>query len=404
MAVVAHHFWGTLGGGELVNAAAATALSEAGYNVALSGVFRFDKAKYLDWFGIDLRPYPVVTLFPFGAKAFGLLSRSVVWIPAKKAVKKYKASLLWFGAGAATYKPLLEHRKRGLKIVEYIHFPVEIVFDKKFAHLMYGEGFLESKYGRFPMNLYWKIAEKSIRRYLRQNPFNDADLVFANSKWTAQIVKEVYGEMPHVLNPPIAPNVEVVETPKPFEERKPQVVMLGRFSQEKRYVEVIGLAKDLVKEIPGFKLVICGSATSRSSRAYLDKVRETVRKLGLNHVVELYPNAARKTILQLLDESMAFLHATINEHWGIAVAEALARGLPAVVHKSGGAWTDLAEEGEVGLGYSTLDEARQGIIKLLTDRKTWEIYSKCALEKAKSLKIDIFKNNLKTYINAIGFL
>jgi glycosyltransferase involved in cell wall biosynthesis len=86
-----------------------------------------------------------------------------------------------------------------------------------------------------------------------------------------------------------------------------------------------------------------------------------------------------------------FLHATINEHWGIAVAEAMARGLPVAVHRSGGAWTDLAEEGRYGLGYETAEEAKEAVAKLLTDRRTWRFFSQRSLERASKLTFERFQ-------------
>jgi glycosyltransferase involved in cell wall biosynthesis len=86
-----------------------------------------------------------------------------------------------------------------------------------------------------------------------------------------------------------------------------------------------------------------------------------------------------------LDNAKVFLHATINEHWGVAVAEAMARGLPVVIHKSGGAWSDLAMSGEVGLGYDTADEAVESIARLLTDGKEWAYRSWKSTERVSEL-------------------
>ncbi|MEM1903638.1 MAG: glycosyltransferase family 1 protein, partial [Pyrobaculum sp.] len=61
-AVVAHHSWSLMGGGELVCASTAVALDAMGISPTLSGVFKFNPAKYKEWFGIDLEKYPIVTL------------------------------------------------------------------------------------------------------------------------------------------------------------------------------------------------------------------------------------------------------------------------------------------------------------------------------------------------------
>jgi glycosyltransferase involved in cell wall biosynthesis len=68
----------------------------------------------------------------------------------------------------------------------------------------------------------------------------------------------------------------------------------------------------------------------------------------------------------------------------------MARGLPVVVHRSGGTWSDLAYEGSYGLGYTSVDEAVEAIAKLMTDSITWRLYSQKAVEKARELTFSRF--------------
>jgi len=297
------------------------------------------------------------------------------------------------------YKPIAG----AAPLVEYIHFPFEVFIDPRFrgTGLAYGEDpYITERYSRFPLSLYWRIYVKLLPRYARENPFHYASLVLANSSWTADVAKEVYGERPTVLNPPIAPNVEVVESPRPFEEREPAVVMLGRFSQEKRYHwAVTEVAPRLVKEVPGAMLYIFGGAATPTLRAYMEEVKRLAEKSGVAHAVRLIPNAPRREINATMDRARAFFHATINEHWGIAVAEAMARGLPPVVHKSGGTWSDLAQG--AGLGYASAEEAVEQLAKFLTDPKAWKAASAASVAKAKGLTLDVFAKKLADLVSAI---
>jgi len=395
-ALISHHYWGSPGGGQLVCASAALALDELGYKPVLAGTFKFDVSRYLEWYGIDLRRYETVTL-PFGARAFGLWSRLFVWYPALKAVKRFRPDLVFIDEVA--YKPLL--RRKTFRLVEYIHFPYEVAVDPRFrgTGLAYGEDpYIMERYGRFPLNLYWRVYTWLLPRYMRDNPFRAADVVLVNSRWTASVAEMVYGEEPEVLNPPLPPNVEVVERPRPFGEREPVVVMLGRFSQEKRYHWVVReAAPRLVKEVPGARLVIFGGAATPTLQEYYRRVWRLAEEAGLKVAdsldakadVYLVANAPRRVINEAMDRARAFLHATINEHWGIAVAEAMARGLPVVVHKSGGAWTDLAEEGRYGLGYETAEEAVEALARLLLQGAKFD-----TTEKARELTYPRFRERL----------
>jgi len=223
-------------------------------------------------------------------------------------------------------------------------------------------------------------------------------VVLVNSRWTVSVAEMVYGEEPEVLNPPLPPNVEVVEGPGPFEERELVVVMLGRFSQEKRYHWVVReVTPRLVKEVPGARLVIFGGAATPTLQAYYRRVWRLAEEAGLKVAdsldakadVYLVANAPRRLINEAMDRARTFLHATINEHWGIAVAEAMARGLPVVVRKSGGAWTDLAEEGRYGLGYETAEEAVEALARLLLQGAKFD-----TTEKARELTYPRFRERL----------
>jgi len=118
--------------------------------------------------------------------------------------------------------------------------------------------------------------------------------------------------------------------------------------------------------------------------------------------VYLVENASRATINEVMDRARAFLHATVNEHWGIAVAEAMARGLPVVVHRSGGTWSDLAGEGTYGLGYSTADEACEVLVKVVTDPGRWSHYSTRSTERARELTIERFTRRFVELLRKLG--
>ncbi|MGC8773456.1 MAG: glycosyltransferase [Conexivisphaera sp.] len=406
-AVVMHRYWGSPGGGQLVCAAAADALRSTGVDVALSGVFRFDPSQYVRWFGIDISGMRTYTMGA-GPRAFGLISRAYAWVPAKRAIRETGAELLF--TDEPTYRPLLEEFP-GLDVIEYIHFPLEASIDARLRDLGFhysDDPYIASRYGRFPMNLYWRAYMNLTKRYMRSNPFESARSVLTNSRWTADVIRHVYGEEPIVLNPPLPPSASIPGAPPPFDARRNVVVMLGRFSEEKRYDWVVGELGRRLREM-GAKLVIFGGAVTGTQRAYMDRVATVARRAGLSVAVgardaeeatsgsadvRLVPNAPRDLIDGAIDRSKVFLHATVNEHWGIAVAEAMARGLPAVVHRSGGAWTDLAEEGRSGMGYATPEEAIDAIGRLVSDGRAWADFSSASLRRTGEISLERFERSL----------
>ncbi|WP_243669157.1 hypothetical protein [Vulcanisaeta sp. JCM 16161] len=58
-----------------------------------------------------------------------------------------------------------------------------------------------------------------------------------------------------------------------------------------------------------------------------------------------------------------YLHLKPNEHFGIAVLDAIATATIPIVPRTGGPWTDIVEEGKYGLGYTNIEEIPQLISK-----------------------------------------
>jgi len=266
----------------------------------------------------------------------------------------------------------------------------------------YGEDpYILERYSKFPMNVYWRVYKFLLPRFIGINPFEASDLVLTNSSWTAERAKEVYGERPEILNPPLPPSIEAESSSslEPFEERENIAVMLGRFSEEKRYHWVIErVFPKVLKEIEDARLYIIGSSGIRSTRNYLTRIEKLAEDVGLRVSKSpdgradlfLLPNAPSSLKSSVFGKAKVFLHATINEHWGIAVSEAMARGLPVVVHRSGGAWSDLAEHGKRGIGYESEEEAAEAVAELMSRGDLWRKYSKLSLEKAEELKMERF--------------
>jgi len=408
-ALIVHHYWNRAGGGELVCASFAKVFEFTGLKPVLGSMTKIDVSKYPEWFGIDLSRYDKVDL-DIKLRAFGLYLRLMGSFIIHRAFRKYHPEVVF--TDVPTYKHAVNTiKKHSSKLIEYIHFPYEAWFSRKLTQFnLMEDPYIVERYGKFPMNTYFRVFVKLLPFTLRENPFEVADIVFANSMWTANLVKRIHGESPIVLNPPIPPNTGVVERVKPFILRKNSVVMVGRFSEEKRYHWVLQEVFPRLKKVcSDVRLYIFGATGTRTAKAYYARLFELAKSMGFkvsatlsaDADVYLVENAPRSVINDVMDKAKVFLHATINEHWGIAVAEAMARGLPIVVHKSGGTWSDLASEGLYGLGYTNVEEAVEALAKLVTNSNTWNLYTQKSIEKARELTFNKFIEKSSTLVKRI---
>lgn len=180
-----------------------------------------------------------------------------------------------------------------------------------------------------------------------------------------------------------------------FSKREDAIVVLGRISSEKNYEEVVN-AVARTKSKPVVRMI--GSLT-RSGRAYLKKIMELAKIKHVN--VEIYPNAPRDVLEDLLGKSKLYVHAARGEHFGIAVVEAMAAGLPVIVHRSGGQYYDIIGEGAFGLHYKEVEELANLIDILIANESLWNKYHELSRRRALDFSEEVFENTLNRLINKL---
>ena len=103
-------------------------------------------------------------------------------------------------------------------------------------------------------------------------------------------------------------------------------VFVGRLSKEKGIFDLLRVWRNIVKARKNARLLIIGSGLEFNS------VRERIALHGLENKVLLRKRCSDKELYGLLKSSKVFIFPSLFEGWGIAVAEALACGLPVVAY------------------------------------------------------------------------
>ena len=394
--VVGHHLWSRVGGGELVNAYVVKSLLDAGHEVAIATTFGFEKEKYKEWFNLDLGNVKTYTLLPRALPLFGIYQRLGFYIPLRKAIKKEKPSVVF--VDNELYKPIIKMREElGFRLLEYIHFPFHAIrllkFEPEENRELYEQYIADikdyhKKYEKGLWKMYFNVFLKFYGRVARDNPFEVADAVMVNSKYIAKLTKMLWDGEPIVVHPP----AKIVDfqpyCAKPFEERDDAVVMVGRISPEKRVenvVEAIALSntKPVLRVIGGL---------IPSNIPYKEKLEKLAEERNVK--IEFHINAPREELVKLTASSKVFVHATVGEHFGIAVVEGMAAGCPVIVHKRGGPYEDITDYGNYGLAYETVEELAENIDKLMSSPKLWRYYHEKSLSRAPAFSEETFKRKL----------
>jgi glycosyltransferase involved in cell wall biosynthesis len=103
-------------------------------------------------------------------------------------------------------------------------------------------------------------------------------------------------------------------------------VFVGRIAKEKGIFDLLKVWKNVVKVRKNAKLLVIGNGLE------LPFVKEKISALGLEDKVSLYGQCNDTELYSLLKSSKLFIFPSVFEGWGMAVAEALACGLPVVAY------------------------------------------------------------------------
>lgn len=393
--VVAHHLWSRVGGGELVCAYVVKTLLEAGHSVAIASCFGFDKEKYREWFGIELENVKVYSFLPKMLPLFGIYQRLGMFVPLRRAIRKEDPDVVF--VDNELYKPVLKLKKqRGFKLIEYIHFPFHALkmreapeeFREAFERYLSDARMYHAKYERGLWRYYFGLWLKLYSLVARDNPFECADVVLANSRYIARLVKMLWGDEPRVLHPPVRVRDFAERCRKDFGERDDAVVMIGRISPEKR-IEIVIEALALSETKPVLRIV---GGLIPTTVPYKEKLEKLAKERGVE--IEFYTNVPRSELVRIATSSKVFVHATVGEHFGIAVVEAMAAGCPVIVHRSGGPYEDIVDRGRYGLHFETPEELAKHIDRLMSSEKLWRFYHEKSLMRAKQFSEEEFARKL----------
>ncbi|MGF3498293.1 MAG: glycosyltransferase [Candidatus Methanosuratincola sp.] len=196
-------------------------------------------------------------------------------------------------------------------------------------------------------------------------------LLLANSKFTYERIKKEWKHESIILYPP----VELGKS----RNKKQQFISIGRCSFEKRYEDVLLVAKLM----PNYKFKICGTLFDEK---YHNKIMRLAR--GLDNL-EIITNATAEKIDLELSESKYFLHTMHNEDFGIAIVEAMSRGCIPIVHKSGGPIEIVEDE---ALMFENIRQVPK-IIQAIKDEETRIIET--MIKKSSKYSYDLFVYNVK---------
>ena len=155
------------------------------------------------------------------------------------------------------------------------------------------------------------------------------------------------------------------------------LVHTSNFRALKRVDDAIRIFKKINEKMPS-KLLLIGDGPERSKCEYLAK------DLGIDNDVKFY--GEQESFIELLSISDLFLMPSQSESFGLSALEAMACGVPVISSNAGGL-PELNLHGETGYiaEIGDVDKMAEYALRLLEDKKRYNIFSENALERATTM-------------------
>jgi glycosyltransferase involved in cell wall biosynthesis len=250
----------------------------------------------------------------------------------------------------------------------YVHYPYD--------HELYG-----GKYRSYLWRVYSAPA-----RFIYENLYPQKEaILLTNTIFTKKLIKKVWGRDALVMYPPVPQYTFGLEN-----NRRNAIVGLGRISREKRYEILLRIAESM----PHIQFHIIGSCIPYNL-AYLEDLKRSA-----SENVKFHINANHKEKEEVLRSAKVMLHSMYQEHFGIAIPEAMSAGLIPVVHNSGGAKEDSLVDPEFRFegDIENVEDARNKVQEAI---RRWNIgEANRQREKAKEFSPERFRAQIAEFVGS----
>ena len=328
---VIHHDLMSKGGGEAVAMTVLEALQDE-YDITLITLTDPDFEELNEYYNTSVNPVPVEiagTVAPQLHEQFGIkyyvLQNALLGRYARRHADEYDCLV-------STINEL------GLEedAVQYIHFPFDWTVSCSHREEIFHPTVEED-------SLYEQLATYVAgvdRSDIRSNT------LLANSEWTADVVEDAYGTRPRVLHPPI--DTDPFER-RPWSEREPGFVTVGRIERSKRIAEMIEVVDGLRDRGHETHLHVIGPTVDEE---YYEEVASMADDRGY---VTLEGEVPREELVERICTHRYGIHGKEYEHFGMSVAELAAGGCVPFVPAAGGQREIVGDREE--LLYESVDDA-----------------------------------------------
>lgn len=217
--------------------------------------------------------------------------------------------------------------------------------------------------------------------------------LLTNSRWTAEIVREVYGKTPEVVYPPVDTETFSQFSDVPWAEKEDGFVTIGRILPLKKMLRVIDVVAGVHRRGHDVSLRIYGPVADEE---YYAKVERRAAEYDFVHLEGELRHSDEEQ-METLCRQRYYINGCEHEAFGISIAEMVAAGAIPFVPNDGGQ-TEIVD-GREELTFETVPEAVDKIDRVLTDEELASRIRTGLADRASEFTYDAFQSNVRTAVD-----
>lgn len=187
--------------------------------------------------------------------------------------------------------------------------------------------------------------------------------------------------------------LEKIQKGKPFINKYYDAIFVGRLHPTKGIYDLVEIWEQVIKDKPTARAVIVGGGTQNEMK----KLASQIKNANLQKNLILLGYLSEMNLIRTLKSSKIFLFTDYEAGWGMAIAEAMAAGLPVVGYNLD-VFGDVFKKGYITVPLGNKDDFAQKIIYLLNHPHEYKKLKKEALEQAPQLSWEKTSNNFQKII------
>jgi glycosyltransferase involved in cell wall biosynthesis len=379
------------GGSERLTITMMEALNEMGFNIDLETISTPDWNQIKKWYGkISLRIKKIKKIDisnVFGSSECTYEKRKKIALEEEE--EKYTLIINAHG-DILPYYNSTSQRNLKTKIITYCHYPLTPKLINQSSYKKFLLKFLQNSIVDYELDSHLQEKKLLYRVLSTYHLMMKNTIIVTNSQFSKRAIENYYGKVVlSILSPPVD-----VETYRKVAlsnlTRDNTIIVISRYSPDKKIETAIRIARILHKIFKNFKMILIGNIV-KDNYDYYRYLQSLISMYRLNEYVKIQLNVPINSVLKLMATSKILLHPTLEEPFGISVAEGMSAGLIPVVPFKGGNTEFVPSR----FHFKTEEEA----VRIILDAMNISFQDRVKISKFPEIfSVNNFKSNLKILI------